>query len=1219
MKTFTERKAVLTTICFFIITFLSAQVDYTVDVIKSKIDKANTGLLSSDYADVVISSQYMDEHNGVSHIYLQQQYQGIPVEEAIMGVHLDTKGDVAYIAHSFQPKMDMRAVASTPSISAVQAAQNAALSLGLEPNNLSEVQSQRTSLHKTIVSKSNIALQDIPVSLKYSELEDGSIQLVWQAEIYTIDQQHYYVVTVDATTGTVVKSKDLVIRCNFDHASTDAHATTETHTHFLGKASTAARTAAAVPSATNTVFSPQKNNNVTSGSSYRVYDMPVETPNHGNRTLVTTNGDPVASPYGWHYDGTAYYNVTRGNNVFAYYDPTPAGTTIGPGLGGTPALGTGIPGPGASYTFDFPVDLTQDPSTYTDAAITNLFYWNNIIHDVFYHYGFTAPAGNFQFDNLGQGGLGADQVQAEAQDGAGTNNANMLTLPDGASPRMQMFLWSSSSPADLTHVDYGTDYPNGGPSFTSIEAAFGQNPIDATGVSGQLILIEANDNAVAGTPSNGCGSGQGAPLPPKNNVLNKIVLIDRGNCSFIEKVLGAQLGGAKGVIVANNIPGAPPLAMGGDQTGMAVTIPAVMISFEDGQLLKDQMNKGLTYVSLRRDEPAPPMKDGDFDNGIIAHEYGHGISTRLTGGPMTGCLGGDEQGGEGWSDYFGLMMTFTPAQIAANGFDGRGIGTYVIAEGIDGGGIRPARYSRDFAINDYTYARVSSPEITIPHGVGFIWATMLYDMTWDFIDVYGFDNDIYSGTGGNNMALQLVMDALKLQPCSPTFVEMRDAILAADQLTYGGAHQCLIWNAFAKRGLGFSAVSGSNGVGDEIEAFDVPQGICSPSIAISHAAATTLATDGQNFTYNIQVVNTSNFQQDDVLISSPIPQNTSFVSASHNGSNAGGVVTYPAFDILPNDTVNLTFTINLNFGQGTDLTFYDDMETGTGNWLALPGVNQWNLTTAESASGEHAWFAADPDNYSNQILQLAAPITVPANGVMQFTHRYSTETTFDGGVIEISNDGGATWYDLGSQITSGHYTDVIPAANNPFINGPAFGGNSNGYIKTTVNLGQFAGQNVDIRFRMASDVLTPGVGWFVDDVLFGVNPTTIKSTVTSLTPAGDFAKSETENLVLKANSAAKTQAQSQEVVENNKNTLQSTFETSIYPNPTDNVLNVRFDESEGQEFQIQLYNLQGQLMVERTSANDNVVTLDVANLPAGIYLVKIADDYQTKTQKVIIK
>ena len=85
------------------------------------------------------------------------------------------------------------------------------------------------------------------------------------------------------------------------------------------------------------------------------------------------------------------------------------------------------------------------------------------------------------------------------------------------------------------------------------------------------------------------------------------------------------------------------------------------------------------------------------------------------------------------------------------------------------------------------------------------------------------DRAVWSLRGGNNIAMRLVLEGMKLQPNNPTFVQMRDAILAADAAVYNGTYNCAIWEAFAARGLGENADSGGNTLGDETENFDVPE------------------------------------------------------------------------------------------------------------------------------------------------------------------------------------------------------------------------------------------------------------------------------------------------------------------------------------------------------------------------------------------------------------
>jgi cysteine-rich repeat protein len=179
--------------------------------------------------------------------------------------------------------------------------------------------------------------------------------------------------------------------------------------------------------------------------------------------------------------------------------------------------------------------------------------------------------------------------------------------------------------------------------------------------------------------------------------------------------------------------------------------------------------------------------------------------------------------GEGWGDWWGLVVTATATDW---GSDARGLGAYAQGEGPGGPGIRNFPYSTDMLVNPQTLSSIDGTNQ--PHGVGEIWAAALWEVYWLLVGEYGFDPDLYSGTGGNNLALQLVMDALKLQDCEPTFLEARDAIFQADLVANAGANECLLWQAFAKRGMGEDADdTGNPRRTSATDGFAVPSG-CEP-------------------------------------------------------------------------------------------------------------------------------------------------------------------------------------------------------------------------------------------------------------------------------------------------------------------------------------------------------------------------------------------------------
>jgi hypothetical protein len=394
-------------------------------------------------------------------------------------------------------------------------------------------------------------------------------------------------------------------------------------------------------------------------------------PAAGSRSLIVTPAfNTTASPNGWIDDGV---NETRGNNVEAHTDRDGDNTPDLPRPQGSP-----------SRVFDPPLNLSQDPANYKDAAVVQLFYYCNMIHDRFYELGFTESAGNFQTNNFARGGLGNDPVLADAQDNAqngSRNNANFQTPDDGSPGRMQMYLWTS---------------PN-------------------------------------------------------------------------------------------------------------------------------------------------PDRDGDFDGLIVVHEYAHGLSNRLVGGGA-GITDWHTRGmGEGWSDFYGLAL-LTPASADPQAaYAKAGYSTYQLSRLGDANfyfGIRRYPYSVDTTMNPLRFGDIdlsidrAYPEVPLNpntnnintpsvHREGEVWCGMLWDMRANLIARYG-------AVPGNDLALRLVTDGLKLSPANPTFVQARDAILQADLVNSGGLNRGEIWTAFAKRKMGSGAVAppgGSLYASGAIESGTVPDAL----------------------------------------------------------------------------------------------------------------------------------------------------------------------------------------------------------------------------------------------------------------------------------------------------------------------------------------------------------------------------------------------------------
>lgn len=993
-----------------------------------KILQQNAGkynLQPTDITDWVQTDSTVSQKSGVTHLYLRQRYRSIEIFNATASIHLMKDGKLLTMNSDFLPALHTRNANTKPQLSPLEAVQAAATGLGYDGLKAAAVTEKKGSDGKEfIVGKGNLSQEDIPVKLMYQPMADGSLRLAWDLSILEANGQNWWSVRVDAETGKILSQNNWTRHCSWDVNHLLHH---HQPTNFVEKR--AAETA----------------ETTTAGASYRVFPLGIESPNHGNRVLVNDPADLTASPFGWHdTNGVsgAEYTITRGNNVWAIDDVNSNNQQDGYSPDG-----------GAMLNFDFPLTDTL-PVQFQDAVITNLFYWNNIVHDVMYHYGFDEASGNFQENNYGKGGAAADYVIADAQDGSDLNNASFSSPPDGTRPRMQMYIWPVGNFTVQTPASIAKNYY-----FAS--AQFGPQTYNVTGTIVQVI----DDTEPTG---DGCSAFTNSAA-----INGNIALINAGGgCQFGTKALRAQNAGAIAVVICSN--NANLISMGAGADGGSVTIPSVMISKANCDTIRAHLAETVT-LNLEY-----YLLDSDLDNGVITHEYGHGISTRLTGGPAnSNGLGGDEEMGEGWSDFYALLLTM---QANHTGTDRRGIGSYLYAEPTDGAGIRKYPYSTDMLINPQTYDSIRV--VPIPHGVGSVWASMLWEMTWALIDEYGFDSDLYNGTGGNNMALHLVTEALKLQPLNPGFVDGRNAILIADQVLYDGANQCLIWAAFAKRGLGFSASQGSPlSRNDGTQAFDLPP-TCRVQLTKTSDVMETEA--GTQITYTINAKNLTTSTISNIEICDPLFSFTSYVngSASNGGSYSSGSVCFPPFNLAAGANTTRTFKVLVDAAMPTNntLVVWENVEGADYSFVhqsTAPANGAWTISTANPHSGTTSFFAVDVNRPVEQYLILGFEVELSDSSELSFWHSYNTEKDWDGGRVQLSTDQGMTWVDLGNFMTQNGYNGIID--NNSAT--PGFSGNSDGYIQTIVDLSTFAGETVFIRFFMHCDAGVGGVGWYVDDIL----------------------------------------------------------------------------------------------------------------------------------------
>ncbi|MCW3002401.1 MAG: hypothetical protein JWQ20_1699 [Conexibacter sp.] len=282
---------------------------------------------------------------------------------------------------------------------------------------------------------------------------------------------------------------------------------------------------------------------------------------------------------------------------------------------------------------------------------------------------------------------------------------------------------------------------------------------------------------------------------------------------------------------------------------------ANMATPPDGESPKMQMY----LFAYRPTLPSPwysPFRDinGGDDAAVVYHEYTHGLSGRLvTSDDGTQALNTPQSGalGEAWSDWYAQdLIVREGLQSDDPAIDGEvdmGRYTDAIPHSIRHQALDCSVGSSNAAacpaggrtpVGGYTFGdfgRVAAGAEV--HADGEIWAQTLWQLRQALI------TKLHSADAGSDTAEQIITDAMRLSVPEPSYLDMRNAILAADRNANGAANEDLIWEVFRSRGMGFYAAADDSSDTAPVEDFtappaaDVPPGSITGTVTDSASGA----------------------------------------------------------------------------------------------------------------------------------------------------------------------------------------------------------------------------------------------------------------------------------------------------------------------------------------------------------------------------------------------
>ncbi|MCB0663519.1 MAG: M36 family metallopeptidase, partial [Saprospiraceae bacterium] len=519
---------------------------------------------------------------------------------------------------------------------------------------------------------------------------------------------------------------------------------------------------------------------------------------------------------------------------------------------------------------------------------------------------------------------------------------------------------------------------------------------------------------------------------------------------------------------------------------------------------------------------------------------------------------------------------------------------------------------------------------------------------------YGFDPDIMNGSGGNNMAVQLVMDGMKYQVCNRGFVDGRDAILLADEILYNGANQCLIWEVFARRGLGYFADQGSSdNAADGTESYEALP-TCIKELKITKAV-TPLITAGDDVTVTLNIVNHKEDAVSDIVISDELPEGMSFLEIESTtgidkanidvNTTVPGVVSFTwnengSTGLGTLEEASITYRLATSPDKFSVRMYFDDIPDNSfdteDRWLI--GIesdqdnspNIWMLTEGNAHSGDWAWNVDDNPLDTRQVLELFEDLPLTGTTpVIRFYHNYDAFPGRHGGVFEISTDGGTSFQNSEERFIRNGYTGQIIYQAFTIPDFYAFFGQSGEFVDSYVDVSDLAGSDIRIRYRFGTQDTTEfssgfnpayynyfgsnqgGTGWTVDDFEL-MDLFTYNGEVCITSEEGD-------NVCTKAANRG-TIVDSQEA--SDVKDLGAETSVAVYPNPAANILTFSFEAKENQSIDIQIVSLEGKLvqqMQRKIYQGTQAFSIDVSMLPEGFYFVKMQSGDDFLTEKVLIQ